>query len=53
MRNLDDFEPVINEEVETPVNLKLAQQQLETARVRLLPITVTDIQSYCPFTLRR
>jgi hypothetical protein len=37
MRNLDDFEPVINEEVETPVNLKLAQQQLETARVRLLP----------------
>lgn len=43
MRNLDDFEPVINEEVETPVNLKLAQQQLETARVMSLPITVTEV----------
>jgi nesprin-1 len=36
MRNLDAFEPLINEEVESPVNLKVAQQQLESSRVRLL-----------------
>jgi nesprin-1 len=36
MRNLDVLEPVISEEVESPVNLKVAQQQLETARVCLL-----------------
>jgi hypothetical protein len=36
MRNLDVFEPLISEEVESPANLKVAQQQLETARVRLL-----------------
>jgi len=36
MRNLDVLEPVISEEVESPVNLKVAQQQLETARVSLL-----------------
>jgi hypothetical protein len=36
MRNLDAFDPLISEEVESPVNLKVAQQQLETARVRLL-----------------
>lgn len=36
MRNLDVLEPLISEEVESPVNLKVAQQQLETARVSLL-----------------
>jgi nesprin-1 len=36
MRNLDVLEPVISEEVESPFNLKVAQQQLETARVSLL-----------------
>jgi len=36
MRNLDVLEPLITEEVESPVNLKVAQQQLETARVSLL-----------------
>jgi nesprin-1 len=36
MRNLDVLEPVISEEVESPVNLKVAQQQLETSRVSLL-----------------
>lgn len=36
MKNLDAFEPVINEEVESPLNLKVAQQQLETARVKPL-----------------
>jgi hypothetical protein len=30
------LEPLISEEVESPVNLKVAQQQLETARVSLL-----------------
>jgi nesprin-1 len=34
MKNLDAFEPIINEEVEAPVNLRVAQQQLETARVK-------------------
>jgi len=36
MRNLDVLEPLIGEEVESPVKLKVAQQQLETARVSLV-----------------
>lgn len=40
MKNLDAFEPIIIKEVESPVNLKVAQQQLETARVKSL-INVT------------
>lgn len=36
MRNLDALEPLISEEVESAVNLKVAQQQLETGRVSLL-----------------
>ena len=43
MRNLDAFEPLINEEVQSPVNLKVAQQQLETARV------CTEIHFETPF----
>jgi hypothetical protein len=41
MKNLDAFEPIINEEVESPVNLKVAQQQLESVRVKSL-INVTQ-----------
>lgn len=36
MRNLDVLEPLISEEVESSINLKVAQQQLESARVSLL-----------------
>ncbi|KAJ9594434.1 hypothetical protein L9F63_014159, partial [Diploptera punctata] len=32
MRNLEAFDPIINEEVQSPVDLKTAQQQLETVR---------------------
>jgi len=46
MKNLDAFEPLINEEVESPVNLKLAQKQLENTRVRSLPVNVSCAGTY-------